>query len=184
MDEPESKSVVRRTTENQLAIRSSKKLANVTAAYGAYMQTRPLSKTVYKKNPARYHRSGTRYVGATTSRFTEHYTSEGGRNFRATDGSNKARLAMGRRVVYAGRLVPVLGYGYVIHNTLTGSVPGNPDVDMASRTVQGATILSAVSAGEQLAAGRSPLETIDATLGAKPGYGLSSVAPRIMGLFQ
>ena len=141
---PAKKSMMQRSAENQLAVRGSKKIANATAAYGAYLQTRPESRSISKKHSARYHRDGTRYVGATTSRFTEHYTSDRGRNYRATDGSQKARLAMGRRLVFGGRLIPVLGYGFVIHNTLSG--PAEPGMsrqeDMMSRTYQGGTLMA------------------------------------------
>ena len=155
---PEKKSLLRRSSENQLAMRGSKKLANAVAAYGAYLQTRPHSRTVFKKHSARYHRDGTRYVGSTTSRFTEHYTSDQGRNYRATDGSQKARLAMGRRIVFGGRLIPVLGYGVVIHNTFSGGEPGmSRKEDMLVRTHQGSTLLAIGGAASHYKSGGSTI---------------------------
>lgn len=120
MDEPKSKNVVRRSTENQLAVRGSKKAANMTAAYGAYLQTRPDYTVSRRTVGARYNKSGKVIVGEHQQTTISKTRSDRGRNFTATDGSSKARMAMGRKIVFAGRLVPVLGYGYVVHNTLNG----------------------------------------------------------------
>ena len=156
MDEPESKSVVRRISENQLAIRSSKKIANVTAAYGAYLQTRPDYTVSRRTVSAKYNPSGKVVVREHQQTTISKTRSDRGRNFTATDGSSKARMAMGRKIVYAGRLVPILGYGYVMHNTLTGTDTGlSRDEDLATRTVQGATILSTVQVAQYAMTERS-----------------------------
>jgi hypothetical protein len=164
MDEPESKNVVRRTTENQLAVRGSKKIANATAAYGAYLQTKPDSYIYEKQFASRYNKHGKVIVGAHTQRTVMHTRSDRGRNFKQTDGSRKRRMAMGRNIVYGGRLIPVLGYGFVIHNTLSGEVdPGQSrDMDMMGRTYQGATLLSIAQIGSHYQTGGSTINLLTA----------------------
>lgn len=164
MDEPESKNVMRRTTENQLAVRGSKKLANATAAYGAYLQTRPDSKIVQRQYSGHFRRDGSAIVRPHQVRVTEFTTSEKGKNFKQTDGSSKRRISMGRNIVYGGRLIPVLGYGYVLHNTFAGEVdPGQSrDMDMMGRTYQGATLLSIASIGSHYKSGGSTINLLTA----------------------
>lgn len=164
MDEPESKNVLRRTTENQLAVRGSKKAANLIAAYGAYLQTRPDSTIVRRQYSGHFRRDGSAIVKPHEVKVTEFTTSEKGKNFKQTDGSSKGRISMGRKVVFAGRLVPVLGYGYVIHNTLSGEVdPGNPTrEDVMGRTYQGASLLAARSVVSHYSTGGTTINLLTA----------------------
>ena len=161
---PDSKNVLRRSTENQLAVRSSKKLANITAAYGAYLQTRPDSRIVRRQYAGHYRRDGSAIVKSHEVRVTEFTKSDRGRNFKQTDGSSKARLAMGRRIVYAGRLVPVLGYGFVLHNTFSGGQDPemSRDEDMMGRTYQGATLLATAQVASHYASGGSTINLLTA----------------------
>ena len=139
-----SKSTLQKSGENQLAIRGSKRAANAIAGYGAYLQTRPDSRIVSRQYSGHFRRDGSPIVRPHEVKVTEFTRSQRGRNYKQTDGSSKRRLAMGRATVYAGRLVPVLGYGFVLHNTFSG--PSDPqmsrDRDMLSRTYQGATLLA------------------------------------------
>lgn len=161
---PDSKNVLRRSTENQLALRGSKKLANATAAYGAYLQTRPDSKIVRRQYAGHYRRDGSPIVKSHEVRVTEFTKSEQGRNFKQTDGSSKRRLAMGRGIVYSGRLVPVLGYGFVLHNTFSGrSDPGmSRDQDMMGRTYQGASLLATAQVASHYSTGGSTINLFTA----------------------
>lgn len=160
----EKKSTVRRTTENQLAVRSSKKLAAYTAAYGASLQSRPGTYIFEKKFEARRNKSGKVIVGEHTQRTVMHSRSEGGRNFVNTDGSHRGRIKMGQHIVYGGRLIPVLGYGFVAYNTFGGPAePGvSRDVDMISRTHQGATLLAVGSTVSHYQSGGSTINLLTA----------------------
>ena len=84
------------------------------------MQNRPDYRVVVTQHAARHNRQGRVIVGAHEQRTIEFTRTEGGRNFQKSDGSSKARRSMGRKIVFGGRLVPVLGYGYAVHNTLGG----------------------------------------------------------------
>ena len=118
--EKSSNSRLQQTGKNQLAVRGSRKAGNMIAGYGAYLQNRPESYIFTKHHSARVNTQGTTYVGAHTQRTVEHYRSEGGRNFRATDGSSKHRAMRGRFLVWGGRLIPLLGYGYVGYSITRG----------------------------------------------------------------
>lgn len=135
------KNVARRTTENQIAIRGSKKLAASTVAYGAYLQNRPDYRVVRRQHAARYNRQGRVIVGAHEQRTIEFTRTEGGRNFQKSDGSHKRRVKMGKTIVHGGRLIPVLGYGYMVHNTLSGGQQRGGD-PLLERTAQGATLMA------------------------------------------
>jgi len=162
--QPEKKSVVRRTSENQLAVRGSKKLSTAVTAYGVKLQTRPGTYIFEKNYDARRNTSGKVIVGAHTQRTVMHTTSEGGRNFVNTDGSHRGRTKMGKHIVYGGRLIPVLGYGFVAYNTFSG--PSDPtmsrDVDMLSRTHQGATLLAVGSTVSHYQSGGSTINLLTA----------------------
>lgn len=160
------KNVARRTTENQIAVRGSKKLAASTVAYGAYLQNRPDYRVVRTQHAARYNRQGRVIVGAHEQRTIEFTKTEGGRNFQKSDGSHKRRVKMGKTIVHGGRLIPVLGYGYVVHNTLNGgqAAPGNRQEQMLGRTAQGATLLAV---GETVSHYQSGGSTVGLLTGGK-----------------
>ena len=173
MDGSKVKNVARRTTENQIAVRGSKKLAASTVAYGAYMQTRPDYRVTTKQHAARYNRQGRVIVGAHEQRTIEFTTSEGGRNFQKSDGSTKRRVKMGKTIVHGGRLIPVLGYGYVVHNTLSGGQQqGDP---LLERTAQGATLMAV---GETVSHYKSGGSTVGLLTGGK--YTPSSLLERFI----
>lgn len=174
VDDPEVKNVVRRSTENQIAIRGSKKLAAATVAYGASLQNRPDYRVVVTQHAARYNRQGTVIVGAHEQRTIEFTRTERGRNFQKSDGSSKARRSMGRKVVYAGRLVPVLGYGYAVHNTLSGGQQQGGREAMLERTYQGATLMAV---GETVSHYKSGGSTVGLLTGGK--YTPSSILQEI-----
>ena len=173
-----SKNVVRRTAENQLAVRGSKKVASATAAYGAYLQSRPYSTTYVKYHPARYNRQGTVIVGAHTQRTHMPTRTRDGRGFVRTDQRRHRGIAMGRGIVWGGRLIPVLGYGYVMHNTLSGPSNPNHDMDMLGRTYQGGILLTAGEVLDTASSERS-FQSVERSLGAKPGYGISDIGKTI-----
>ena len=111
----------RQTAENQLAIRGSRKAGSAIAAYGAYLQTKPYSTTYVEYHPARINRQGTVYVGAHTQRTHIPTPSRDGKGFLRTEKRRHRGIGMGRFLVWGGRLVPVLGYGYAAHNIAQGT---------------------------------------------------------------
>lgn len=126
----EPKSRLRRSAENQLVSRGSKRLGQLLTARGAYLQSnKSISFTKTKFHAARYNVQGTRIVGAHTQRTFMLRRTADGRDFLATQTRANKRMVphhihMGKRVALAGRIVPVLGFGYVMINVITGeSVP-------------------------------------------------------------
>lgn len=154
MDDSNVKNVARRSTENQIAIRGSRKLAASTVAYGTSLQTRPDYRVVRRQHAARYNRQGRVIVGAHEQRTIEFTKTEGGRNFQKSDGSSKSRVKMGKHIVHGGRLIPVLGYGYVVYNTLEGGQVSGHD-PMLERTYQGATLLAVAETASHYKSGGS-----------------------------
>lgn len=128
MDEPKvgydssgRKKFWRRTTENQLTIRGSRIAGSYLVARGGSMINKPDHTVTYTRYQPRYNKHGTVIVGAHTQRTIQFTTSDGGRDFQHSDRRAKARkVARGSHVVRFGRVIPVLGYGYAIHNTLNG----------------------------------------------------------------
>ena len=180
MDEPESqvesKTRLRKFAENQLVSRGSQRLGAAMMATGAYYASnQAIYDVTYTHNPARYNVQGTRYVGASVQKTIEMRRTNGGRDFVATQTRKNPygrphHVHMGNKIYAYGRIVPVIGLGYVMYNTVSGE-PGQ------LREGEGWAPLmagyAAADAGAMLAAGYSPLETIDASLGAAPGYGMS-----------
>ena len=122
----EPKSRIRQGIENQLVGRSSKLVGHALVARGAYLQSnQAISFTKTKFHPARYNVQGTRIVGAHTQRTFMMRRTADGRDFVATQTRPNKRMVphhihMGKRVQLAGRLIPVLGFGYVMHNIYSG----------------------------------------------------------------
>ena len=179
VDEPEviqTKGRLRRMTENQIIGRGTRKLGAFMTARGAfYASNQAIYDVTYRYNPARYNVQGTRIVGAHTQKTIEMRRTNGGRDFVATQTRKNPygrphHVHMGNKIYAYGRIVPVIGLGYVMYNTVSGE-PGQ------LREGEGWAPLmagyAAADAGAMLAAGYSPLETIDASLGAAPGYGMS-----------
>ena len=111
----------RQTLKNQVAVRGSRKAGTAIAAYGAYLQTKPYSTTYVKDHPARINRQGTVYVGAHQQRTHIPTPSRDGKGFLRTEKRRHRGIAMGRFMVWGGRLVPVLGYGYAGHSIVRGT---------------------------------------------------------------
>ena len=120
------KSRLRQSFENQAISRSTKLLGNALVARGAYLQSnQSISFVKTKFHPARYNVQGTRIVGAHTQRTFMMRRTPDGRDFVATQTRANKRMVphhihMGKRVQLYGRLIPVLGFGYVMHNVITG----------------------------------------------------------------
>ena len=139
MDESESKTQVetksrlRRTAENQIVGRGTKKLGGLLVARGAYYASNEaIYDVTYRHHAARYNVQGTRIVGAHTQKTIEMRRTQGGRNFVATQTRKNPygrphHVHMGNKMVAYGRIIPVIGLGYVMYNTLSG--PGQqPEV--------------------------------------------------------
>ena len=122
----ETKSRLRKTAENQVIGRGTKKLGAFMAAKGAfYASNKAIYDVTYRHNPARYNVQGTRIVGAHTQKTIEMRRTNGGRDFVATQTRKNPygrphHVHMGNKIYSYGRLVPVLGLGYVMYNTLSG----------------------------------------------------------------
>lgn len=121
-----------RILENQIIGRSSKGLGRAMQARGAFlMSNRSLYTVTYRNNPARYNVQGTRYVGAHVQKTIEMTPADGGRGFLATETKKNPRgmphhAYMGRRIYSWGRIIPVLGFGAVMYNTLSGQQQYEP----------------------------------------------------------
>lgn len=136
--ETETKSEARlrieRTAMNQLVGRGSRALGGALAARGAfYASNAALYDVTYRKNPARYNVQGTRYVGESVQKTIEMRRTNGGRDFVATQTRTNPKgmphhVYMGRKMYSWGRIIPVLGFGYVMYNTFGGSGP-EPEPD-------------------------------------------------------
>jgi hypothetical protein len=124
---PKPKTRLRQSIENQVVSRTSKLVGNALVARGAYLQSnQSISFTKTKFHAARYNVQGTRIVGAHTQRTFMMRRTPDGRDFLATQTRANKRMVphhihMGKRVQLYGRLLPVLGFGYVMHNIYTGA---------------------------------------------------------------
>ena len=180
-DQEGRKKFWRRTTENQIAVRGSKALGAYMVARGTQLRHQPNYTVKVTHHKARYNRQGTVMVGAHTQRTIEPTRSDYGRNFLQTDSKRiHKRRYKSKSMIKRGRILPLLGYGYMAYNIM-----GAPVQDPASdfeRTYQGATL---IMIGETLTHYQSggygnPLSSIDYGLGAGQGtFGLSDIAPAI-----
>lgn len=122
----EPKTRLERTIENQLVGRSTKLVGHALAARGAYLQSNAAIYSVtYTPKAARYNVQGTRIVGAHTQKTIQMKRTADGRDFVATQTRKNPyamphHIYMGKRMSYYGRLIPILGFGYVMHNIVTG----------------------------------------------------------------
>lgn len=122
---PPEKSVLQRTSENQLAVRGSKKIGAELVAYGTALKTKPDYTVTYTKQAARYNRQGTVMVGAKTQKTIQPTRSDYGRNFQQTDGkSAKRRRKKVARYITIGRALPILGYSYMGMNMYNAFATG------------------------------------------------------------
>lgn len=130
--EYQPKTRLRRAAENQIIGRGTKLMGSALAARGAYLQSNAAIYTVtYSKRPARYNVQGTRIVGAHTQKTIAMRRTPDGRDFVATQTRKNPyamphHIYMGKRMSYYGRLIPILGFGYVMHNIITGE--SQPDL--------------------------------------------------------
>lgn len=179
----ERKTRLRKFTENQVVGRGTRKLGALMTPRGAYYASnQAIYDVTYTHHAARYNVQGTRIVGAYTQKTIEMRRTNGGRDFVATQTRKNPygrpyHVHMGNKIYAYGRIIPVLGLGYVMHNTLSGEPQQLREGEGWAPLMAG---YAAADASAMIAAGYSPLETIDATLGAPPGTGLSSVAPRLV----
>lgn len=155
------KSRLRQSAENQVISRSTKLVGNALVARGAYLQSnQSISFTKTKFHPARYNVQGTKIVGAHTQRTFMMRRTPDGRDFVATQTRANKRMVphhihMGKRVQLYGRLVPVLGFGYVMHNIITGE--SGPEQRTGEGFWQGAAIYAAGDTAEYYASGGSTI---------------------------
>lgn len=176
-DQIESKTRLRRMTENQVIGRGTRKLGALMTARGAYYASnRAIYDVTYRHNPARYNVQGTRIVGAHTQKTIEMRRTNGGRDFVATQTRKNPygrphHVHMGNKIYAYGRIVPVIGLGYVMYNSLNGKSggPGLREGEGWGPLMAGYAI---ADAGAMISAGYTPLETLDAALGAPEGYGM------------
>jgi hypothetical protein len=145
-DKTGKKKFYRRTAENQIAVRGSKALGAYLVAEGTVLKNKPNYTIVETKNPARINRQGTVYVGAHTRRTIEPTRSNWGRDFQQSDHAAKNRKRKGSaRMIKSGRIIPILGYGFMAYNIL--GAPVDPTIsrqrDMLGRTLPGALALEA-----------------------------------------
>lgn len=184
MDEPKvgydrsgRKKFWRRTAENQIAVRGSKALGAYLLAKGTNILHKPDYTVTYTRHQPRYNPQGTAMVGAYTQKTIEFTRSDYGRNFQQTDHKAKARKrARGSAYVKSGRIIPVLGYGYMAYNVM-----GQPTRINERRPGEGWVYADILYAAEGLAIegisayerATTPLEFVDVTLGAPEGFGMA-----------
>jgi len=125
---------IRKTVMNQVVGRGSRSLGAAIAARGAFLASnQAIYDVTYRKNPARYNVQGTRYVGESVQKTIEMRRTNGGRDFVATQTRTNPKgmphhVYMGRKMYSYGRIIPVLGFGYVMYNTFAGTGP-EPEPD-------------------------------------------------------
>lgn len=118
-----------KTAKNQIIGRGTKKLGAYMVARGSfYASNKAIYDVTYRKNPARYNVQGTRIVGAHTQKTIEMRRTNGGRDFVATQTRTNRygsphHVHMGRKIHAYGRVIPVIGFGYVMYNSFSGSKP-------------------------------------------------------------
>lgn len=189
MDEPKvgydssgRKRFWRRTTENQIAVRGSKALGAYLVAKGTNILHKPDYTVTYTRHQPRYNPQGKVMVGAHTQKTIEFTRSDWGRNFQQTDHKAKARKrARGSAYVKSGRIIPVLGYGFMAYNIMGQPTrikerrPGEGWVyaDLAY-SAEGA-LVEGISRYQE---GQSALRIIDGTLGASEGYGMADTVDK------
>lgn len=155
------KSRLRQSAENQVISRTSKLVGNALVARGAYLQSnQSISYVKTKFHPARYNVQGTKIVGAHTQRTVMMRRTAGGRDFVATQTRPNKRMVphhihMGKRVQLYGRLIPVLGFGYVMHNIITGE--SGPEQRPGEGFWQAAAVYAAGDTAEYYQSGGSTI---------------------------
>ena len=180
----ESKTRLRRMSENQVIGRGSRKLGALMTARGAYYASnRAIYDVTYTYNPARYNVQGTRIVGAHTQKTIEMRRTNGGRDFVATQTRKNPygrphHVHMGNKIYAYGRIVPVIGLGAVMYNSLNGQ-SGGPRMREGEGWGPAMAGYAVYDAGTLLASGYSGTQTVDALAGAD-GFGFSDIAPSIM----
>ena len=171
-DDKGRKKLWRRTTENQIAVRGTKALGTALVARGTQLKNKPDYTVKVTHHKARYNRQGTVMVGAHTQRTIEPTLSDRGRNFQQTDHRAKTRKRKRSvRMITTGRMLPLLGYGFMAYNIMGGATN-----QAQLREGEGWAPLMAgyavADAGSAIASGSTPLQALDATLGARQGYGM------------
>ena len=184
-DEEGRKKFWRRTSENQIAVRGSKALGAALVARGTRMRHKPNYTVKVTHHKARYNRQGTVMVGAHTQRTIEPTRSDWGRQFQQTDSKaihrNRYRS---KRMIKQGRVIPVLGYGYMAYNVM-----GQPTRIEERRPGEGWAPADAYYIAEGLATeasiryteGATPLGVLDGALGgSQPGaFGMADLTDKI-----
>ena len=161
--EPEWKPKTRleKSIENQVVGRSTKLVGHTLAARGAYLQSNAAIYSVtYTPKPARYNVQGTKIVREHTQKTIQMKRTPDGRDFVATQTRKNPyamphHIYMGKRMSYYGRLIPVLGFGYVIHNIVTGDE--QPKLRKGEGFWQGAAIYAAQDAASYYGSGGSTI---------------------------
>ena len=118
------KSVLQKSVENQVAVRSTRRGGNLLALGAIQYMNAPDYTIVKTKSPARVNRQGTVYVAAHERRTIEPTRSDGGRGFKQTDNPKRKR-SHARTRLNTGRLIPYLGIGYMAYNL--GASWGKPE---------------------------------------------------------
>ena len=115
------KTRLRKTAERQAVTRGSKALGNKMTQAGAVLASdyRGYGYTTYRTVQAKRNPQGKVVMREHTQRTYQRYTTEGGRNFRSTS-DMRSRTSMGKKLIIGGRVVPVMGYGFVAHDVLRG----------------------------------------------------------------
>lgn len=176
-DESGRKKFWRRTTENQIAVRGSKALGAYLVARGTSITNKPDYTVKVTHHKARYNVQGKVMVAAHTQRTIEPTRSDWGRNFQQTDHRAKVRKRKrAGRYVASGRIIPVLGYGFMAYNVM-----GQPTGIKERRPGEGWVYADLAYAAEGMATegmiryqeGGTPLAVVDGILGAPQGLGMA-----------
>ena len=137
----------RRTTENQIAVRGSKALGTYLVTRGTLLKNKPDYTVIRRYHAPRYNRQGRVMVGGHWQRTIEPTTSDYGRNYQQTDHAYQNRKRKkSARMIKSGRMLPVLGYGYMAYNIM-----GQPTRVQERRPGEGWVYADAAYAAEGLA---------------------------------
>lgn len=95
------------------------------------MSNKSLYTVTYRYKPGRYNVQGTRYVAPHVQKTIEMRKADGGRGFLATDTKKNPRgmphhIYVGRKMYSWGRVIPAIGFGAVMYNTLSGQQQYEP----------------------------------------------------------
>lgn len=109
-----------RSTRNQLLVRGAEKAGSALVASGmAGLSSKPLTKVTRRTVKAKKNPKGRVVVKEHRQTTISRTRTEGGRNFLSQQQRKKPAARSARRII-AGRSLPVMAYGFIAYDVLTG----------------------------------------------------------------